>query len=101
MDTDHIHVREVRPRAWRDGLLVLLTASSSVLAWDAWARRSSLLPEAQAQIPNAGAQRVEQIDEVRRTNELLQRILERLEQGPVPVRVVEQRTTEKKGEAKP
>ncbi|MCK6483886.1 MAG: hypothetical protein HUU22_05975 [Phycisphaerae bacterium] len=101
MNAHNDQSRALPVRRWRDGLLVLLASSSFVLAWDAWARRSSLLPDAAAQIPNAGAQRVEQIDEVRRTNELLRRILERLEQGPVPVRVVEQRPAEKKGEAKP
>ncbi len=41
-----------------------------------------------AQVPDTGAQFQQQIDLLKRNNELLSRIAKQLETGPVPVRIV-------------
>jgi hypothetical protein len=68
-------------------LLTTITGLLAVLVVELWAFQPPLVGEARAQIPNAGMQRVEQLEQQRRTNELLEAILHRLESGPVPVRV--------------
>jgi len=68
-------------------LVTVLICMNALLATAVLTRSDSILPRAEAQIVNAGQQRNAQIDEQRRTNELLARILDRLEQGPVPVRM--------------
>lgn len=68
-------------------LLLALAALLSVLVVELWSLAPPWSAAAQAQLPNAGMQRVQQTEEVRRTNELLERIARRLETGPVPVRI--------------
>ncbi|MEE8170532.1 MAG: hypothetical protein V3T70_08295 [Phycisphaerae bacterium] len=77
-------------------VLVLLTGCSAVLAVELLVLASEP-PQAAAQatIPNAAAQRFQQIDEIRRTNKLLERIAKQLENGPVPVRLQDDKSDRK------
>lgn len=59
-----------------------------VIAIQLWSAAPSILPEAQAQIPDTGMQRKQLIDEARRTNELLSDILTQLREKPMKVRIV-------------
>ena len=52
-----------------------------------WTGPQPLLPRAEAQIPDGGAQRKQLIDEVRRANDLLTQIKDLLEKGTLNVRV--------------
>ena len=54
------------------GLAVLATV------WRVWLGPITLVPSAQAQIPNAGEQRIELVREVRESNALLRKILNTL-----------------------
>jgi len=63
-------------------IVVLFLAVAGIMAL----ARAESAPSAAAQIPDSGLQRKELLDEVRRTNELLARILERLEKGPLLVK---------------
>lgn len=60
-------------------ILTALTVLASVLVVELWGRQPSALPPAAAQVPDSGLQRRQQLDEMKRTNELLATILDRLE----------------------
>lgn len=53
-----------------------------------WVGPFALTESVVAQIPDSGAQRKLLLEETRRTNELLTQIKQRLEQGPLNVRIV-------------
>ncbi len=67
-------------------LLTALTVLLAVIAVELWAARPPLVREAQAQIPDSGLQRNVLIDEARRTNKLLEEILDHLQNKPVKVK---------------
>lgn len=78
-----------------DSLIVILLLG--VIAIQMWSGGPSILPEAQAQIPDTGMQRKQLIDEARRTNELLSDILTQLREKPIKVRVVTAASGDAKG----
>ncbi len=78
--------KSMRRRGRTDTIIVALVLG--VLGVQLWNATPSILPEAQAQIPDTGLQRKQLIDETRRTNELLTDILTLLREKPVKVRVV-------------
>jgi hypothetical protein len=63
-----------------------------------WLGPTEVLPRAQAQIPDAGAQRVAQIQASKETNRLLGEILSTLRKGTLNVRQV---STDNNGERAP
>jgi hypothetical protein len=63
-----------------------------------WLGPVNMIPEAQAQIPDAGAQRAELVREMRRTNELLGQVVKCLKTQTLKVQVV---GTDKKTEGRP
>ena len=73
---------------WTRCVLLVITVLLSVIAVELWGRRPSMLPTAQAQIPDDGAQRQRLIVESRRTNELLGQILDHLRTKPIKVKVI-------------
>jgi hypothetical protein len=70
-------------RALRLAFLVLVVLTM-LKVWTG----AELVRPASAQIPNAGAQRLELLDEAKRTNALLTDILATLRAGPLKVEVV-------------
>lgn len=67
------------------GLLTALVVLLTIIAVELWAGRPSDLPTARAQIPDTGLQRLEIVQESRRTNALLEQILEHLKSKPIQV----------------
>lgn len=68
---------------WRALLLaVLLLAGLSL-----WDKNDGLVAPARAQLPNPASQRLEQLHVQRRTNELLEEILQLLKSGTLHVRL--------------
>lgn len=65
-------------------IVVLLT----IISVELWAFGPDMLPTASAQIPDTGRQRLEIIDETRKTNRLLTQILEQLRDKPIKVSIV-------------
>jgi hypothetical protein len=53
-----------------------------------WLGQPSMLPTASAQIPDAGGQRAEMIDQIKQTNARLDRLITLLESGNVQVKTV-------------
>lgn len=80
-------MRNSSSRRWRPDT-VIVVALLGVIAVQLWSTGPSILPEAQAQIPDTGMQRKQLIDEARRTNELLSDILTQLREKPMKVRIV-------------
>ena len=74
-------------RTPRSPLRIVLIAFCVVTAWKAWTAPGSLLPTAQAQIQDVGAQRVALIKEARKTNQLLTELLQIARQGTIKVRI--------------
>jgi len=70
--------RHSRTRPW---IIALIVATCLRV----WIGPAPMVPTAQAQIPNAGTQRLKLITEVRKTNELLLRIATMLETGTLKV----------------
>ena len=81
-------------RALLSAIAVLLAA----LVVELWSARPPMIPAAAAQVPDSGLQRKQQIDESKRTNELLARLLERIDKGPIRVVVVPDEGRPGKGE---
>ncbi len=65
--------------------VIILVVALSVLK--VWLSPAPLVDRAQAQIPDAGTQRVAQLEEIRRTNALLQQLIDTLEHQTIKVRV--------------
>jgi hypothetical protein len=71
------------------GVLVTLTALLTIIAIELWAMQPDVVSPAQAQVPDSGLQRYQMIDEARRTNQLLEQILEHLRTKPVKVNITD------------
>ena len=72
----------------RTGLEAVIAVSLlSLIAIQLWCGSVSVLPSASAQIPDTGLQRKQLIDEQRRTNELLEQILDTLQSRTIKVYV--------------
>ena len=71
------------------GLLLVLTVLLAVIAIELWAARPSMTPAAMAQVPDSGAQRNQMIEETRRTNQLLEQILDHLKTKTVKVKMAD------------
>jgi hypothetical protein len=69
-------------------ILTALTVLLTIIAIELWVGRPGSLPVANAQIPDTGYQRQQIVEETRKTNELLGRILEQLKSKPIQVRIV-------------
>lgn len=80
------------------GLLGTLTFLLAIIAVELWAGRPSLLPAASAQIPDTALQRNQQLMEIRRTNQLLDKILVHLQTKPIKVQAAD--TDQKSGSAR-
>ncbi len=76
-------------------LLTVIAVLLAIIALELWHAGPGMTPAASAQIPDSGLQRVNLIDEARRTNALLSDILEHLRTKPVKVEM--QRTDKKPG----
>jgi hypothetical protein len=68
------------------GLLTTITGLMAIIAVELWVGLSDG-SRAQAQIPDTGLQRKQIVDEARRTNELLEKILDHLRTGSVKVKL--------------
>ena len=66
-------------------VLTALAALLTIITIELWVGRPSDLPAARAQIPDTGLQRLQQIEESRKTNRLLEEILEHLKTKPILV----------------
>lgn len=75
---------QYRETGWKR---VLLTALVIATCLRIWIGPVTWEPQAQARIPDAGKQRQNLVEEVRQTNVLLTRILNKLEGGTFNVRV--------------
>jgi hypothetical protein len=71
------------------GVLIALIALLTVIAIELWAGRPDMVPAAQAQVPDSGLQRYQILDEARRTNQLLEQILEHLRTKAVKVSIAD------------
>jgi hypothetical protein len=69
------------------GILSALTALLTIIAIELWAGRPDGVSTAQAQIPDTALQRREIVEETRRSNALLEQILEHLKTKPVQVTI--------------
>lgn len=78
---------ELRLDRFTRGTLAVIAMLLVVIAVELWGTQPSSLPTAQAQIPDSGRQRMEMIDEARRTNDLLAEILGHLRTKPVKVQM--------------
>jgi hypothetical protein len=67
-------------------LLTAIAGLLSIIAVELWVGLSDG-NQAQAQIPDTGMQRKQIVDEARRTNELLEKILNHLQTGSVKVKL--------------
>ena len=73
-------------------VLLSITALLTMIVVELWAGRPDMLPVASAQIPDTGKQRLELIQETRKTNRLLEQILQHLRAKPIKVTI---QTTDK------
>ncbi|MBN2560687.1 MAG: hypothetical protein JXQ75_07145 [Phycisphaerae bacterium] len=70
-------------------VLLVITVLLTVIAIELWAGRPSMLPTAQAQVPDSGLQRNQMIDEAHRTNRLLEEILQHLRAKAIKVEIMD------------
>ena len=70
-------------------ILIAITVLLTVIAIELWGPRPSLVQAANAQIPDSGLQRKQMTAELRKTNDLLGRILEHLRTKPIKVEIVD------------
>lgn len=70
---------------WTRRVLCVIAALLAVIAVELWQARPSMLPRAEAQIPDTGLQRENMVREARQTNALLTQILEHLRSKPIKV----------------
>lgn len=87
--------QEFTPDRFTRCLLVVLTVLLAIIAVELWAGQPSALPAASAQIPDSGLQRNQQLMEIRKTNQLLDQILEHLQTKPIKVQAAD--TDQKNG----
>lgn len=69
------------------GVRVILAGFVLASCARVWMDPGTVVGEARAQIPDAGAQRIQLMHEVQRTNELLAQILDTLAHGTLNVRI--------------
>lgn len=72
---------------WTRRILGVIAVLLAVIAVELWQARPSMLPRAEAQIPDTALQRANIVREARKTNALLSKILEHLRTQPVKVTV--------------
>lgn len=82
-------------RMFQAAVLALLAMSTAAL----WDGRAAILPHAVAQIPDTALQRQQIVDQLKVTNELLNRIANHLETKTIKVRTVD--TDENEGKTAP
>jgi len=70
---------------WTRRLLCVIAVLLAVIAVELWQGRPSMLPRAEAQIPDTALQRENIVREARKTNALLAQILEHLRSKPIKV----------------
>jgi len=75
------------PDRFTRGILCALTVLLTIIAIELWVGRPDSVMTAQAQIPDTALQRREIVEETRRTNALLEQILEHLKTKPVQVTI--------------
>ncbi|MFH1416760.1 MAG: hypothetical protein ABII12_00520 [Planctomycetota bacterium] len=66
-------------------VLVVIAALLGVIAVGLWREGPSMLPTAQAQVPDSGMQRNQLLKETQETNGLLRQILEHLQEKSIAV----------------
>jgi hypothetical protein len=71
-------------------ILIVIVVLQGLILLGQWTGSGPLAPAA-AQVPDAGAQRNQMIDELRRLNGKIDSLTERLESGRLQVQVVESR----------
>lgn len=69
-------------------LLVTVTILQALALLSLWTGHAPTLPQAQAQVPDAGGQRIQIIEELRQVNVKLDKLNELLRGGELQVRVV-------------
>ena len=67
-------------------ILVVIVVLQGLILMGQWTGSGPLTP-AQAQVPDAGAQRIQMIEELRRLNGKMDVLVEKLESGKLQVRV--------------
>lgn len=67
-------------------ILVVIVVLQGLILMGQWTGSGPLAP-AQAQVPDAGAQRIQMIEELRRLNGKMDVLVEKLESGKLQVRV--------------
>jgi hypothetical protein len=75
----------VTPDRFTRRVLCLIAAILALIAMELWVAMPGQGPQARAQIPDSGLQRHQLIDDVRKTNELLERVLKHLETQRIKV----------------
>ena len=75
----------VTPDRFTRRVLCLIAIILAVIAAELWVALPAIGPKAQAQIPDSGLQRHVMIDEVQRTNRLLDRLLDHLQTKRIKV----------------
>ena len=68
-------------------MLTVVVVLQSLILLGQWLGSPSVLPAAQAQVPDAGGQRFQMIKELEKLNEKTERMMTLLESGKVTVRV--------------
>jgi len=68
-------------------LLVIIAVMQGLTLAGQWLGQPSMMPAAQAQVPDAGAQRERMIDEMKNVSSKLDRLVTLLESGNVEVKV--------------
>lgn len=79
-------------------ILTALTLLLAIIAVELWAFAPDTTPRASAQIPDTGMQRKLIVDESKRTNELLERILDHLETKPIRVHLIADEKSDAEGQ---
>ena len=79
-------------------MLFAITVLLTVVAVELWVARPTILPAADAQVPDSGKQRYQAIQEARKTNETLRQILDHLRSKAIKVRI---ETTDKRSKPPP
>ena len=77
--------REMRIDRFTRSVLVVIAVLLGVIAVGLWQERPSMLPAAQAQVPDSGMQRNQMLKETQETNKLLRQILEHLQEKTIAV----------------
>ena len=87
METDRNDCcRYVRLDRATRGLICILTGLLAVIVVELWVGLPSSVPSAIAQIPDTALQRENILDEAKKTNRLLEKILDHLKSGTVKVK---------------